>query len=384
MRQTLLPFVLLVGLVVSLVPADGTAQPAKVGEEAQKTNLQVARAKAFASQTAKRGSYTVKSIPGVTDRTPKQLNGTRITPAELRDKKSKGKSLQPSPKAVAAAKLDPSFNLLDKVGSAFPVQDQGQCGSCWIFAAVSGHTASILFKNKDAAADLSEQYVFAEMFRESGKDPCGGGWPELPLKFLKTNGTFSRSLFPYSPTNPSQPPLRSDKAPFNASDYGYVGTGDASIPSIEEIKQAIATHGSVVSAVFAGDAFMHYEGGLFGTDDFPAGQINHAVTLIGWDDEPKEFKDDPGLRKGTGGGVWILRNSWNTSWGDNGNMKIAYNSSNIGYGAMWVDADGTPPPPPGPNGGDDKCPKPNGTTYQADIEKRIQFYEKNYKQYLPK
>ena len=56
-------------------------------------------------------------------------------------------------------------------------------------------------------------------------------------------------------------------------------------------------------------------------------------------------------------------------------MRIAYITSNIGYGAMWVDAKVL----------DDKqCPTPSGMSHQQDIQDRIKFYEKNYKQYLPK
>lgn len=376
MRQTLFRLLLLVGFLVALVPADTSAQPVKVGEELQKANLQKAQVKAEASKIAKRGNFKVKQIPGVTDRPLKQLAGTRsISVAELQEKKSKAKSLQPTRAAVTTASTEPSFNWSESLGSAFPVQNQLQCGSCWIFSAISGLNANIVFKNKNAPADPSEQYVLAGMFRETG-NPCSGGWPDQPLKFLKVNGTFSRKLFPYDLSNQSQPALQTDEPPFKALDWGYVGNGDAGIPSKEELKQAIAMHGSVVTTVWAGEAFKHYEKGIFGTDDFTKNEINHAITLIGWDDNPDEFTSDPALKQGTGGGVWILRNSWGTDWGVNGNMRIAYITSNIGYGAMWVDAK-VPIP-------DDKqCPAPSQGN-QQEIEKRIQFYEKNYKQYLPK
>ena len=44
---------------------------------------------------------------------------------------------------------------------------------------------------------------------------------------------------------------------------------------------------------------------------------NHAVSLVG-------FKDDPTCPNG---GYWIIKNSWDTSWGDGGYGYIPYGSS---------------------------------------------------------
>ena len=60
------------------------------------------------------------------------------------------------------------------------------------------------------------------------------------------------------------------------------------------------------------------------------GTLNHAVTLIGWDDSKS---------------AWLIKNSWGTGWGDTcgfgterGYMWISYTSDNIGYAAAWVQA----------------------------------------------
>ena len=152
-------------------------------------------------------------------------------------------------------------------------------------------------------------------------------------------------------------------------------------PSKDEIKRAIAAYGAVTVAVHVGDAFQSYTSGVFGRGD-PGEPVNHAVALIGWDDNPPEFRDDPALRDGTTGGVWILRNSWGSAWGEKGGyMRIAYNSSSVGYGAMWIEADGgSDPPIVDPPKPDPLTPSP----YKQQIQDSIKFYEQNYKQYLPK
>jgi cathepsin L len=50
--------------------------------------------------------------------------------------------------------------------------------------------------------------------------------------------------------------------------------------------------------------------------------INHAVLLIGWDDEKQ---------------AWLIKNSWGEQWGEKGFAWIKYGSNNIGVFAAWVD-----------------------------------------------
>jgi inhibitor of cysteine peptidase len=62
-----------------------------------------------------------------------------------------------------------------------------------------------------------------------------------------------------------------------------VGPEDG-IPSVAAIKQAIYDHGPVSVAVCVGSAFQNYGGGVFKTNEYCSGDVNHAVVLVGWDD----------------------------------------------------------------------------------------------------
>jgi hypothetical protein len=80
-------------------------------------------------------------------------------------------------------------------------------------------------------------------------------------------------------------------------------------------------------AVYANSAMQAYTGGIF--NGCETGTVNHAVVLVGWDDD-----------QGTSG-VWFMRNSWSTSWGQFGYMLIPYGCSQIGYAACYVDYAGS-------------------------------------------
>jgi cathepsin L len=105
-----------------------------------------------------------------------------------------------------------------------------------------------------------------------------------------------------------------------ALQWSYVGSS-GSVPSIAAIKQAIYDHGSVSAAIYVDRYFQAYKSGVLTSCTKRPKSVNHAIILCGWDDAK---------------GAWRLKNSWGTSWGEQGYMWIKYGCSNVGYGACWV------------------------------------------------
>ena len=197
------------------------------------------------------------------------------------------------------------------VGKVSPVRDQLGCGSCWAFGTLGAYESSFMIRN-NTSNDASEQCVLSC----SGAGSCRGGW--WAFDFLINQGTAKEAAYPYtasdSACNSAIP--RS----YRAINWGYV-KDNASIPSVQEMKDALCKHGALAIAVRATPAFHAYTAGVFNEHD--AGGVNHAITLIGWDDSKH---------------AWLIKNSWNTGWGIGGYMWIAYDSNSVGYAAAWVDA----------------------------------------------
>ncbi len=84
------------------------------------------------------------------------------------------------------------------------------------------------------------------------------------------------------------------------------------------------TYGVVDAAVYVTTSFQNYTGGIF-TDSYTTCSsspcyntpTNHAIALVGWGTDA------------TTGDYWILRNSWGSSWGESGYMRIDATSSRV-------------------------------------------------------
>jgi len=240
---------------------------------------------------------------------------------------------------VSLDALPSGYNWCSVAGCT-PVRDQGNCGSCWAFGTVGPLEQAILIQD-GVEKDLAEQYLVS--CNTDGWGCSGGFWAHDYHEWKVPPGEPGPGAvyeldFPYTATDaPCNPPHTHHET---IADWVYIGNS-SSVPSTDAIKQAILDHGPVSAAVCVNDTFKAYTGGVFS----PSGwclSINHAITLVGWDDSL---------------GAWRLRNSWGPDWGEDGYMWIAYGKYYVGYSANYVVYNGsTPPTPPA---------APTGLTAQA-------------------
>lgn len=183
-----------------------------------------------------------------------------------------------------------------------PVKNQGGCGSCWAFAAVGALESQIAIKD-NFIEDLSEQEMVS--CNIMGYD-CGGGQMDASQHFVDYGAALEED-FTY--TAYELPCPDEIEHPYKLDDWSYVAN------NVEQIKNAIYEYGPVFTTVRVTDYFQAYDSGIF--DYNAVGSNNHAVLLVGWNDNG-------------GNGYWIMKNSWGGYWGENGYMKIAYGVSGIG------------------------------------------------------
>ena len=108
---------------------------------------------------------------------------------------------------------------------------------------------------------------------------------------------------------------------FNAILYDYFDSFDYK-HICEWIKKVVSQTGAVAIAIYASSVFQNFKSTGILADSSCVGitrgnQVNHAVTIVGY---------------GTlnGRDYWLVRNSWGTSWGDAGYIKLPYGSNYCG------------------------------------------------------
>jgi hypothetical protein len=189
------------------------------------------------------------------------------------------------------------------MGGVTAVKDQGNCGSCWDFAATGAFESAVLIAD-GIEWDLSEQQVLS---CNTGGSSCSGGWMEDAYNLFMSYGAVDESCMPYE-ADDTVPCTQEECVPI----VYQVGYED--IPNnINSIKNALldgpVSTTFMVYSDFDWDCYWHET-----TDE-----LNHAVVIVGWDDDM------------CGGlGAWIVKNSWGTEWGDDGFFYMPYGSSGIG------------------------------------------------------
>lgn len=206
--------------------------------------------------------------------------------------------------------LPSRFSWKDK-GKLTSVKNQGSCGSCWAFAAMAAYESSYKIQN-GTSINTSEQDLV-----NCTAGSCNGGWYGPVFDRMIERGVASETQVPYRGVDAY---CANASRKYYVLNWGYV-QGGHSVPSTTMIKNALRTYGPVVACVNATRAFQSYSGGIF--NEFASGRINHAITIVGWDDSK---------------GAWLVKNSWGTQWGENGYIWIKYGSNQIGYGSAWVQA----------------------------------------------
>jgi len=188
-----------------------------------------------------------------------------------------------------------------------PIKNQSSCGSCWAFASVAGLESGIALAANSPGSflDLSEQILVS---CESHSYGCSGGYLYYAAQFLRDTGTAGESCFPYTASNNS-----CSNACANWQSGARRISSYTAIPrSVDSLRSALA-NGPVVTAFYVYTDFRSYGSGVY---EYASGtrEGGHAVLLVGYVDTPGQY----------GGGYFIVKNSWGSSWGESGYFRIGY------------------------------------------------------------
>ena len=210
------------------------------------------------------------------------------------------------------------------------VKDQGQCGSCWSFAATGAVEGRWNIAN-DACVDLSEQQL-CDCDRSSvnpflGNMGCKGGrlFAAINWYHTKTHIGSSEDAYPYvSGDGSDHLECQTEEGDSKVHTKGYSFAIDEE-KKPDTLKRAIQG-GPVGLMIKAGqDLFFQYESGVIteGCKSFPP---DHGVLLVGY-----------GYDEEVDAEYWLIKNSWGQRWGEDGYVRIGLDQCGAVNGPVYSD-----------------------------------------------
>jgi len=236
------------------------------------------------------------------------------------------------------ANIPTDFDARTQWGASCPsvseVRDQANCGSCWAFGAVEAMTDRICIQSNGT----KKTHLSAEDMN-SCCDGCGmgceGGYPSAAWDYWQQVGLVDGAnykvqptgCYPYSiancdhhlngtgkygPCPPVQDTPDCTSKCVNGRDWQQSKNRASRVYSPgsnpTQIMNDIMNNGPVEADLTVYQDFLSYRNGVYKHTWGPE-LGGHAIKVLGW-----------GVASGTP--YWIVANSWNEDWGDNGYFNI--------------------------------------------------------------
>jgi len=245
-------------------------------------------------------------------------------------------------------------------GAVTPVKDQGQCGSCWSFS-TTGALEGAWKISQGTLVPLSEQQFVDCDKVDSG---CQGGLMDQGFDFAKDNAICTETSYPYKARGGS---CQESSCTVGIPKGGVTGYKDVASDNLQAMMSAVAQQPVSIAIEADKPAFQSYKSGIL--DQNCGTQLDHGVLLVGYGTDGKDY--------------WKVKNSWGSSWGEQGYIRLVRGKGGAGECGLLQQAsypvvDGSAPPapptppvpptPPAPSSGHYGAPPCQSDEQQFEIQ----------------
>ena len=232
------------------------------------------------------------------------------------------------------------------------VRDQGIYGVCWSFSTISLIETNLIKKNLASSdIDLSELHLVNYTYN-CVNDPLGGlegdvnkfdtsygsvmqygGNVEMAANsLLDWEGAVNEDVVPYTIDYIRQVENEqlNDSLAYGKDVAHVQNFYRVNITSRDDVKKAVMDYGAVSisywsdqSSDWSTDNYNSSTAAYYCPNAYTS---NHAVTIVGWDDD---YSADNFATTPDGNGAWIVRNSWGSYYGKEGYFYLSYYDKSI-------------------------------------------------------
>nr|WP_295255735.1 C1 family peptidase [uncultured Blautia sp.] len=236
---------------------------------------------------------------------------------------------------IATYALYPGTYNANEEGFVTDVKNQRNTSLCWAFSLASNLETSLLTREQKYY-DLSEEQL-AYFWANRVNDPLGNtpndkitrtqsdyhgtGNGRVASFFLSTwSGMTTEEKVPFQSSAVTWP----DSLAYDTS--AYMEDAIFSQYTVERTKQLLMEYNSVSAMIYMLDNYYYPDTASYSCPQ--SGLVNHAVTIVGWDDtySKENFPSASGVKND---GAWIVKNSYGKNWGKNGYFHLSYEDQSI-------------------------------------------------------
>ena len=236
---------------------------------------------------------------------------------------------------IATYALYPGTYNAYEEGFVTDVKNQRNTSLCWAFSLASNLETSLLTRGQKYY-DLSEEQL-AYFWANRVNDPLGNtpndkitrtqsdyhgtGNGRVASFFLSTwSGMTTEEKVPFQSSAVTWP----DSLAYDTS--AYMEDAIFSQYTVERTKQLLIEYNSVSAMIYMLDNYYYPDTASYSCPQ--SGLVNHAVTIVGWDDtySKENFPSASGVNND---GAWIVKNSYGKNWGKNGYFYLSYEDQSI-------------------------------------------------------
>ncbi|KAM3129368.1 hypothetical protein pb186bvf_018516 [Paramecium bursaria] len=165
------------------------------------------------------------------------------------------------------------------------MRNQGQCGNSQVYSSVEA-VEGLYTVGKNQKVDASVQQII-----DCAGVGCDGGSFDTVLQYIQKNGIATEQEYPGTS---SPRPCKKVGGSIKISGYNQLSEEN-------KIQKAVAWY--PITALVDASRWGLYQSGVFSNCDQ---NLNHAILIVGYDAQ----------------GNWIVQNSWGTSWGEAGYIRV--------------------------------------------------------------